>query len=130
VVFTFGLLWRRANAAAAVATIVIGFLFRAVLELVMFPYIPLLKPYRQAYQNGALINWVFCVVLMIAVSLATAPPPTEKTAGIIWNRSFLQLPPEERAKYSGWRDWRIWWAGFVVSILGVYAFFAWLQFGR
>ncbi|HEV2296224.1 MAG TPA: sodium/solute symporter [Tepidisphaeraceae bacterium] len=130
VVFPFGLLWRRANGTAAVVTIVVGFLFRALLELVLFPYIPALRPYQQAYQNGALINWAFCVVLMIVVSLLTKPPPPEQTAGIIWDRSFLQLPPEERARYSGWKDFRIWWAMFVVIILGIYAFFAWWQFGR
>ena len=130
VVFLFGLLWRRANGVAAVVTIVAGFGFRALLELVLFPNIAWLKPYQQAYQNGALINWGVCVVLMIAVSLFTSAPPREKTDGIIWNRSFLQLPPEEREKYRGWKDWRIWWALFVVSILAIYGFFAWLQFGR
>jgi SSS family solute:Na+ symporter len=130
VVFTFGLLWRRANGTAAVVTIVVGFLFRALLELVLFPYIPALRPYQEAYQNGALINWAFCVVLMIVVSLLTTPPPPAKTDGIIWNRSFLQLPPEERERYRGWKDFRIWWALFVVIILAIYAWFAWWQFGR
>jgi SSS family solute:Na+ symporter len=130
VVFTFGLLWRRANGTAAVVTIVVGFLFRAVLELVLFPNIEALRPYQQAYQNGALINWAFCMVLMIVVSLLTTPPPPEKTDGIIWNRSFLQLPPEERERYRGWKDFRIWWALFVVIILAIYAWFAWWQFGR
>jgi SSS family solute:Na+ symporter len=130
VVFTFGLLWRRANGTAAVVTIVVGFLFRALLELVLFPYIPALRPYQEAYQNGALINWAFCVVLMIVVSLLTTPPPPAKTDGIIWNRSFLQLPPEERERYRGWKDFRIWWALFVVIILAIYGWFAWWQFGR
>jgi SSS family solute:Na+ symporter len=130
VVFLFGLTWRRANGTAAVVTIVVGFAFRAVLELVLFPHVDLLRPYRQAYQNGALLNWIFCVVLMVAVSLLTPAPPQEKTAGIIWNRSFLQLPPDERARYRGWKDFRIWWAMFVVAILAIYAWFAWFQFGR
>jgi hypothetical protein len=89
----------------------------------------MLTPYQKAYQNGALIDWFFCVILMVIVSLLTAPPRPEQVNGIIWNRSFLRLPPEERQRYSGWKDFRIWWAGFVVLILGIYGFFAWLQFG-
>jgi SSS family solute:Na+ symporter len=130
VVFLFGLIWRRANAPAAVATIVAGFAFRALLEFALFPYVSWLKPYRLAYQNGALIDWVFCVILMVTVSLLTTAPPTDKTEGIIWNRSFLQLPPEERLRYGGWKDFRIWWALFVVAILALYAWFFWFQFLR
>jgi SSS family solute:Na+ symporter len=130
VVFLLGILWRRATAPAAVITIVVGFAFRALLELFLFPHIPALKPYQQAYQNGALINWFFCLILMIVVSLVTTPPKPQQVDGIIWNRSFLQLPPEEREKYRGWKDFRIWWALFVVSILAIYGFFFWLQFHK
>jgi SSS family solute:Na+ symporter len=129
VVFLLGLLWRRANGTAAIITIVVGFLFRALLEMVIFK-IPALRPYQKAYQNGALVDWVFCLILMVVVSLLTAPPPREKTEGIIWNRSFLRLPASERQRYSGWKDFRIWWGGFVVIILAIYGFFAWLQFGH
>jgi hypothetical protein len=67
---------------------------------------------------------------MVVVSLATAPPAEEKTRGIIWDRSYLNLLPEERAKYKGWKDFRIWWAAFVFGILAIYAFFFWFQFLR
>src|SRR3954453_21546384 len=48
IVFLLGILWRRATAKAAVITIVAGFLFRAVLDLLLFPYVPFLQRYRQA----------------------------------------------------------------------------------
>lgn len=130
VVFLMGLVWRRANALAAVVTIVSGFAFRVVLEFVLFQDIPALRAYRAAYQHGAIITWAWCMLVMAAVSLVTAPPGEEKTRGIIWNRSYLNLPPEQRAKYSGWKDFRIWWALFVLGILAVYAFFFWFQFLR
>jgi len=60
---------------------------------------------------------------MIITSLLTAPPPKEKVEGIIWNKSYLSLPPEEQEKYRGFKDWRIWWAIFVSLILAIYAFF-------
>ncbi|PWU10634.1 MAG: sodium transporter [Verrucomicrobia bacterium] len=130
VVFLLGLLWRRANATAAVVTILSGFAFRAVLEFVILERVPALRAYKAAYQHGAIVTWTWCVAVMAAVSLATAPPAEEKTAGIIWNRSYLSLLPEERAKYTGAKDFRIWWAVFVLGILAIYAFFFWFQFVR
>ena len=64
---------------------------------------------------------------MMVVSLLTAAPPTEKTHGIIWNKSYLSLPPDEQAKYRGIKDWRIWWALFVGIILSIYGFFLWYR---
>jgi SSS family solute:Na+ symporter len=126
VVFLLGILWRRANATGALATIVSGFIFTWFLERKLFPGIALLRAYN-TYNHRALGAWIFCMVVMITVSLLTAAPPTEKTTGIIWNKSFLMLPPEERAKYQGLKDWRIWWALFVGTVLVIYAFFIWYR---
>ena len=55
VIFTLGLLWRRANATAAVWTIVLGFAFTAFLVFWAFPTIPWLQPYK-TYQHPALLG--------------------------------------------------------------------------
>jgi SSS family solute:Na+ symporter len=68
------------------------------------------------------------MAVMITTSLLTAPPPREKTEGIIWNKSFLSLPPAERQKYRGLKDWRIWWGLFVAIVLAIYGFFLWYRF--
>ncbi len=47
---------------------------------------------------------------------------------IIWTRKYAKLPPEERAKYRGLKDFRLWWALFVGIILVIYAFFIWFRF--
>src|SRR5262249_8007039 len=116
VVFTVGILWRRANATAAVTTIVAGFLFTWVLDTWLFPQIPLLMPYN-TYLHRALLAWIFCMAVMILVSLFTAAPAPEKIAGIIWNPRYALLPAEEQRRYSGWKDFRIWWLLFVGIIL-------------
>ena len=72
VIFTLGLLWRRANAAAAVATVALGFPFSAFLTLYAFPHWAFLKPYN-TYQHPALVAWVFCMGVMIATSLVDRP---------------------------------------------------------
>jgi SSS family solute:Na+ symporter len=140
VVFLLGLVWRRANATAAVATIVSGTIFLWLLQKGISISIPnvltvnvpaiwdgisWLTPYRRAYQHSALICWIFCMAVMITVSLLTPAPPPEKTEHIIWNRSYLNLPADERRRYSGWKDFRFWWLLFVFSVLGIYAFFLW-----
>ncbi|MDO8538810.1 MAG: sodium:solute symporter [Opitutaceae bacterium] len=124
VVFTLGILWRRANATAAVATIVSGFIFTWLLDTWIFPNVALLAPYN-TYLHRALLAWMFCMTVMIVVSLLTAPPAPEKTTGIIWSRKYAALPAAEQARYHGWRDFRIWWLLFVVIVLFIYGFFLW-----
>jgi SSS family solute:Na+ symporter len=117
VVFLLGLLWWRANAPAAVTTIVSGFVFLWLLESgrISIPYvasvkifpplwdvIPWLTPYKRAYYHTALLTWVFSMIVMIAISLLTAPPPDEQVRRVIWNRSYLLLTPDERERYRGW----------------------------
>ncbi|HEX3600264.1 MAG TPA: sodium/solute symporter [Lacipirellulaceae bacterium] len=138
VVFLLGLVWRRANGTAAIVTIISGFSFLLLLQKgIWFAHIPplwdaipWLAPYKQAYQHSALLTWVFSMAVMIVTSLLTGPPPAEKIDGIIWNGSYLSLPPEEQQRYGGWRDFRLWWVLFVGSVLSIYGFFVWFEFVR
>jgi SSS family solute:Na+ symporter len=122
VIFTLGILWRRANASAALTTIVLGFLFTWVLDRWLFPNVSFLTPYN-TYLHRALLAWIFCMATMITVSLLTKPPPPEQIKGIIWSPQYAGLPPEEKRRYSGWKDFRIWWLLFVGIILTIYGCF-------
>ena len=53
VIFTLGLLWRRANATAAVWTIVLGFAFTAFLVFWAFPHDPLAAAVQDLSAPGA-----------------------------------------------------------------------------
>ncbi|HVT29464.1 MAG TPA: sodium/solute symporter [Lacipirellulaceae bacterium] len=130
VVFLLGLLWRRATAPAAVAAIFSGFIFRMVVEWIIWPRLTALRAYQAAYQHGALITWLFCIVVMVIVSLMTTAPNTEHTKGIIWNRSYLHLPPEQRKRYRGWKNYVFWWLLFVAIVLGIYGYFLWFSLSR
>ncbi len=127
VIFTLGILWRRANQTAALATIISGFVFTWLLDIWLFPNIAFLTPYN-TYLHRALLAWVFCMTVMILVSLLTKPPPPEKIQGIIWSRKYAALPLEEQRRYRGWKDFRIWWLLFVGIILAIYSFFIWFRF--
>ena len=129
VVFLLGILWKRANGKGALATIVFGLPFGVFLEEWFFPHFALLKPY-DSYLHRAFFSWVFCMTVMIAVSLATDPPPREKTEGIIWKPEYSALPAEERAKHRGWQDFRLWYFVLVAVALSFYGFLFWFQFMR
>lgn len=129
VVFTLGVLWRRANGKGALSTIVLGLPFGLSLEEWLFPHVAWLRPY-DSYLHRALISWIFCMLVMICVSLASAPPPREKTEGIIWRREYAALPAEERALYRGWQDVRLWYGLLVIVALSFYGFLFWFQFVR
>ena len=129
VVFTLGILWRRANGTAAVTTMILGFvcswvLFRNWGDAQTERH--LLDPFN-TFNHRALATWLVCMTVMIVTSLLTAPPPKEKTDGIIWNKSYLMLPPEEQQRHRGLQDWRIWWGLFVAIVLSIYGFFLWYR---
>jgi SSS family solute:Na+ symporter len=127
VIFTVGLLWRRATAEAALWTIGLGFAFTAFLVFHAFPTYDWLRPYR-TYQHPAFLAWLFCMVVMIVASLLTKPPPPENTEGIIWTPAYARLPADLRERYAGIKDFRLWWLGFVLIILAIYGFFLWWRF--
>ena len=126
VIFTLGLLWRRANGVAALTTLALGFSFTIFLQFYLFK-LPALAPYAN-YLHRAAISWLFCMAVMITTSLLTAAPPPEKTRGIIWSPQYAPLPPGERRRYHGWKDLRLWWLIFIGAVLCIYGFFLWFRF--
>jgi SSS family solute:Na+ symporter len=127
VIFTLGILWRRATGTAALATIGLGFSFTLLLQFVLFEKVAWLHPYGN-YLHRALISWVFCMIVMIATSLVTAQPPKEKTEGIIWSPRYALLPRKLQAIYGGWKDFRVWWLLFITVVFAIYGFFLWFRF--
>src|SRR5262249_23505636 len=103
-------------------TVALGFPFTMLVQFVLFPKVAFLRPYAN-YLHRALISWCFCVIVMTVTSLLTAPPDPDQVNGIIWNRRYALLPPEEQARHSGWRDFRIWWLVFITIVLTIYGLF-------
>lgn len=95
-VFVLGILWKRMNAQAAIATLFYGLLsgtLRIVLELIKEHLNGL--PYWYAtvnFSHFAIINFLICVFLAIAVSLFTRRPDENKLSGL----TLGTLTPEQR----------------------------------
>ncbi len=126
VIFLLGILWRRATAPAALATVLSGLPAGIAIQYVLFPFFPSLQPYAN-YLHRAFLSWIFCMIVMVTVSLFTAPPDPVRVGPIIWSRQYARLPAALQQIHSGWRDFRWWWAAFVLIIASIYAFFIWFR---
>jgi SSS family solute:Na+ symporter len=104
-VFLVGVLWRRASSTAATITMATSF------PLMLIPYL------NQVYHFLPIpllvfggVVFVFCVVLMVGVSLVTAPAVREESLGMHWTFAMLKLPPALAAANSAWyRRVGFWW---------------------
>ena len=91
-VFLFGLLWPRANARGALASLLVGLalgLGRLALEAMNGPAGDGLADGSLAatlaevnFLHIAVALFAVCTLVLVGVSLMTAPPPSEKTAGL------------------------------------------------
>lgn len=82
-IFLLGLFWKRANADGAFAALMTG------LAMALFSVFSQMYDWSPDWNNvhflvKAPILLAICVVVQTAVSLATAPPPADKTTGMIW----------------------------------------------
>jgi SSS family solute:Na+ symporter len=88
-VFITGLFWKRANGHAAIAAFAVGFSIAMVLVLNNINgWMPSIRNIHFLYMTGIL--FVICLITVIVVSLATAPPPVEKTTGMTWTRKVFE----------------------------------------
>jgi SSS family solute:Na+ symporter len=125
-VFLLGILWRRTNGAGALAAVLLGFAFgvgvKVYLNLAPSPPACLVP-----YANQAVLNWLLCLAVCIAVSLATPPPRPEQIGDdvtINWRtlNIFGQLGGHWYTSVATW------WLLFVLMIAGLFVYFSGLVF--
>ncbi len=118
-VFLVGVFWRRANSPAATATMAVSF------PLLLVPYLDRVYnfvPIPMLVFGG--VVFIFCVALMVGVSLLTAPPAREKVANMHWSPSMLKLPPELANATSPWyMRVGFWWLALGCLYVVIYAVF-------
>ncbi len=76
-VFLLGILWKRINAPGAITAVFLGFAF-GILMKVYVQFNPIHPSWLEPYSNQSAINWAFCTVVCIVVSLLSAPPRPEQ----------------------------------------------------
>ncbi|HZO19593.1 MAG TPA: sodium:solute symporter [Gemmatimonadaceae bacterium] len=104
-VFLLGVLWRRVNSQGAMAALITGFLLgvgRLIAELNRDGLTGWLHTYATInFLHFAILLFVICTVILIAVSLVTAPPAPEKVAGITFATADRSI--EEGSRGPRWR---------------------------
>lgn len=119
-VFLVGILWKRANAVAATITIPAGMAFGFFLNFVVFRY---WVSVGTAFTLRSVYNWVFCVLLMMAISLFTAPPPPEKVTDDV-TINWRSLAAFRNLGHPWYRNIAFWWAVFALGIIACYLAFS------
>jgi SSS family solute:Na+ symporter len=134
-VFVFGIFSKRLNAKGCIWALVVGFLFGTFRLLVDTPVALHMAGYENGYAQGSflwivnniyfqyysLLVFVVSVVVMLAVSYATAPPAVARLTGL----TFATVTDEHRSELRSSWDWRDVFASglVVVLIICVYLYF-------
>lgn len=117
-VFLIGILWKRATPAAATITLIAG--FASIYPVVKYLFkIDALRPY-DSFAHHTFVVFLFSMILLVALSMITKPKSAEELKDVIWNKSALNLPPEEKRLNRGIRDFRLWWLLMILTITTLY----------
>jgi len=113
-VFLIGILWKRANAKGATVCIPSGIAFGVFLQRVVSVHW-LARPLP--FTLRSIFSWIFCVALLIVISLATRPPSPEKTGDdvtIDWH-SLATFRNLGRPWYRNLGFWYLLFAGGIIA---------------
>lgn len=125
-VFLLGLLWSRLNAAGALAALLTGFVLgmaRLVMELNKASLSGWMFGYADVnFLHFAALLFVVCSVVLVAVSLATAPPPRDQIEGLTFGTT-APVPEEEVTARAARRD-RMLSVLLVLAVLAVWIYFS------
>lgn len=110
--FFMGVFWKRGNGNGSFAAIMSTLPVCLLIQYVIFPGI--------IFWYRTILGFLTCTGIYIVVSLLTAPPPPEKTEGIIWSRALLKEAYPKGAKLNLRRNPFFWWVLCNVLLLGLY----------
>ncbi len=125
-VFVLGILWRRINGPGALTAVVLGFAFGIAIKLYV-QLDPQHPEWLEPFAMQGILNWAFCSVVCVVVSLLTRPPrPEQVTDQLTLNWRKLDI-------FSGlgtrWYNSVVtWWLLFVLIVLGLMLWFSGLVY--
>ena len=101
--YVVGAFWPRANARGAVAAIVAG----VGAGLALFVLVALTGMIKLHFLYVAPILFLLSAAVLVVVSLATAPDPPEKTAGLVWTPAVFHAETAALRGVAPWRNYRV-----------------------
>ncbi len=125
-IFLLGILWKRINSAGATVAVFLGFALGIAMKLYI-QLVPNHPVWLEPYGNQAAVNWAFCMVLCVAVSLATRPPrPDQVTDQLTFNWKKMNIFDNLGAHW--YSNVITWWALFVLLIVALLVIFSGISF--
>jgi len=124
-VFLLGILFRRINGAGATTAVVLGFLLGILLKAYV-QYVPYHPQWLEPFQMQAAINWAFCVIVCVVVSLITPRPHSSQVTDqltINWRR--LNIFGQLGTRW--YTSVYLWWSLFVVIVIVLILVFSGLR---
>jgi SSS family solute:Na+ symporter len=126
-IFILGIVFKRINAKGATIAVISGFILGILMKVYVeiqpqYPSLPTLEWMRPFAMQG-IINWAFCTVLCVIVSVFTAPPaPEQVTDELVVNWRRLNIFSELGEKW--YTSVILWWALFAVIICAIMVLFS------
>jgi solute:Na+ symporter, SSS family len=121
-VFVLGILFRRINGRGAMVAVFTGFVFGIAMKLYV-QFVPGHVAWIEPFAMQGVVNWAFCTVLCIVVSLMTAPPrPEQVTDELTFNWHKVNIFGELGAHW--YTSVVLWWGLFAVIITGLIMVFS------
>ena len=100
--FVGGIFWARANRHGAFVTLLLG----VGLGVVFFVLNEILGVFAIQFLYAAGVSLVMNVLILVGVSLATEPPPADKTEELTWNASYWYAETEALKDLAWWQNYR------------------------
>jgi len=117
VIFTLGILWKRANNIGAVSTMILGI----VAIPIAFALRKFVLPEEFSFYNLVGIILLILLAWMIFISLVTQPQKKEKISSVVWSHVMIKFAPGETPKpYTWYKNLWLWWGITAVLTAGIY----------
>ncbi len=121
--FLFGMFWKRTTAIASLTVLIVGIPLGVFIQFVLIPFLfssHTIRTYGldNFYVIGG-VTQLFCIILIVVVSLLTSPRDYREIKPYIWSKDMLRLPKKEKAR-PWWQSIGLWWGLMVLIYLSLY----------
>lgn len=122
VIFVVGMLSKKATPSAATWTLIGGTVFGILLKIVSLHVGESTQAWLAPFLNRAFFTFLFSLLLIALISRFTRAAATEQTT-ITWNWSYARLPEAERKRFTGLRNFYLWWGLWVGCVIVLFITF-------
>jgi SSS family solute:Na+ symporter len=116
-IFVLGILFRRINGKGAIVSVILGFIL-SILIKVYIQYAEFPPTWLIPFQMQAIVNWTFCIIVCVLISLFTEKPrPEQVTNQLTINWKKLNIFEDLGDKW--YTSVILWWGIFVLIVAGL-----------